>query len=262
MSLSMPVWFERLGRRSVMWTLALFAWMTLLPAAELVASGTSDDHARCADVALVLAIDASGSIDSSDYALQMISYAAAFRDQSVQAALWAAGQVDIAVVIWADNAARSDILSFRRVKGAADAKSLARDLEQFPRLAENGMTGLASALNTALDLVLAPEVCAGRRIIDVSGDGRQVYFRGQRVGDGLPEMRARAHAMGVTINALAIETNDADLAAYFRQNVIAGVDGFVVRATTMADFAQSIVAKLRLELTAGTVADLRVTRRM
>jgi len=236
--------------------------MALLTAGQSAASGKSDDHPICADVALVLAIDASGSINSADFALQMQGYATAFRDASVHAALQAAGQVDIAVVIWADNAARSDILPFRRVIKAADAQSLARDLEQFPRQIANGLTGLARALNTSLDLVLAPGVCAERRIIDLSGDGRQVHFRGQEVGNDLREVRARAQAMGVTINALAIETNDADLSAYFRQNVIAGTDAFVLTARTMADFAQAIVAKLRLELTAGTAADVRMTRRM
>ncbi len=89
-----------------------------------------------------------------------------------------------------------------------------------------------------------------------------MHFRGQEVEEGLPEVRARAQAMGVTINALAIETNDAELSAYFRQNVIAGIDAFVLTATTMTNFAEAIIAKLRLELTAGTAADLRMTRRM
>ena len=258
----MPVWFAPLRRRYMTRTVLLFTWMALLPAGQSEASGKSDDHPICADVALVLAIDASGSIDSADFALQMQGYATAFRNASVHAALRAAGEVDIAVVIWADNAARSDILPFRRVVKVADAQALARDLEQFPRLADYRLTGLARALNTSLDLVLAPDVCAERRIIDLSGDGRQVHFRGQGVEEGLPEIRARAQTMGVTINALAIETNDAELSAYFRQNVIAGTGAFVLTATAMTDFAEAIVAKLRLELTAGTAADLRITRRM
>lgn len=258
----MPVWCAALRRRYMTRTCLLFAWLAVLAAGPSAASGTSDDHPICADVALVLAIDASGSIDPADFALQMQGYATAFRSASVHAALRAAGAVDIAVVIWADHAARSDILPFRRVVGAADAQSLARDLEQFPRLAEDRLTGLARALNTSLDLVLAPEVCAERRIIDLSGDGRQVHFRGQGVEEGLPDIRARAQRMGVTINALAIETKDAELSAYFRQNVIVGTGAFVLTAATMADFATAIVAKLRLELTAGTAADLRIKRRM
>lgn len=213
-------------------------------------------------MALVLAIDASGSIDPADFALQMQGYASAFRSAQVQASLRAAGRVDVAVVIWEDSAARSDILPFRNVTTPEGAQSLAQDLERFPRLAGRGTTGLARALGTSLDMLLAPEVCAERRIIDVSGDGRQVHFRRQAVEETLPAIRARAEAMGVTINALAIETRDAEMSAYFRQHVMVGRDAFVLSAATMADFAKAIITKLRLELTAGTSVDLRMKRRM
>lgn len=256
----MPSWGERRVLASRLLALAFGAALAL--DSPVAASGTSDDPSRCADVALVLAIDASGSIDPEEFALQMRGYAAAFRSAPVQASLRAAGQVDVAVVIWADNAARSDILPFRRLTVADDAHALAHDLERFPRMTGQGMTGLARALRTSLDLLSAPEICAQRRIIDLSGDGRQVYFRGQRVEDTLPAIRARAEAMGVTINALAIETHDTGMADYFRQHVMAGHDAFVLRAATMAEFAEAIVAKLRLELTAGTAADLRMKRRM
>jgi hypothetical protein len=249
-----------LGLASPVLALVLGAAMAL--AGPVAASGMSGERKNCADVALVLAIDASGSIDPKDFALQMQGYAAAFRSAQVQASLRAAGQVDVAVVIWADSAPRSDILPFRRLTVAEDAQALARDLERFPRLEGRGMTGLARALKTSLDLLLAPEVCAERRIIDLSGDGRQVHFRGLRVEEMLPAIRARAEAMGVTINALAIETQDSGMAAYFRQHVMAGHGAFVLRAATMEDFAAAIVAKLRLELTAGTEADLRMKRRM
>ena len=244
------------------WVPALGFCAALALGGPVAASGSDGGRGACADVALVLAIDASGSIDPGDFALQMQGYAAAFRSDAVQASLRAAGQVDVAVVIWADSAARSDILPFRRLAVPADAQALARDLERFPRVAGRGMTGLARALGTSLDMLLAPEVCAERRIIDLSGDGRQVHFRRQRVDETLPAIRARAEAMGVTINALAIETQDTGMAAYFRQNVMAGQNAFVLRAATMADFAQAIIAKLRLELTAGTSVDLRMKRRM
>lgn len=256
----MPGWGCLQGLASRMPAFAISAVLVLV--GPVAASGAGDDRKDCADVALVLAIDASGSIDPRDFALQMQGYAAAFRAAPVQASLRAAGQVDVAVVIWADSAARSDILPFRRLSSAADAQALARDLERFPRVAGRGITGLARALGTSLDIVLAPEVCAERRIIDLSGDGRQVHFRGQEVEETLPAIRARAEVMGVTINALAIETQDAGMAAYFRQHVMAGQDAFVLRAATMADFAEAIIAKLRLELTAETSVDLRMKRRM
>lgn len=228
----------------------------------VAASEAGPERPACADVALVLAIDASGSIDDGDFALQMQGYAAAFRDGAVHAALRSAGRVDVAVVVWGDSAARSEILPFRRLAGVEDATALAAALERFPRSAGWGNTGLARALDTALDLLAAPEVCAERRIVDLSGDGRQVYFRSRHMQATLPGVRARAEAMGVTINALAIETRDPGMAEYFRQHVMVGHDAFVMRAATMRDFAEAIAAKLRLELTAGTAGDLRMKRRM
>lgn len=56
----------------------------------------------CPDLALVLAIDASGSIDARDFTLQQAGYAAAFTNPEVLDAMAGAGMVDVAVVFWGD----------------------------------------------------------------------------------------------------------------------------------------------------------------
>lgn len=69
----------------------------------------------CIDLRLVLAIDSSGSIDASEYALQIDGYARALRDPRVLRAIDAAGKVEIGVILWADNDAPLVILPPRRV---------------------------------------------------------------------------------------------------------------------------------------------------
>ena len=208
--------------------------------------------AGCADVALVLSIDASGSIDDREFDLQMRGYADAFRSDEVHLALRMAGIVDVAVVVWGDPQLSAQILPFRRIGTGADAHRLAAELRSIGREV-GGNTGLARGIQIALDLLADPAVCAERLIVDVSGDGREKHVRGRNADISLPAMRARAESMGVTVNALAIATDDRDIADYFERNVTVGHDAFVQHAATMDDFAAAIIEKLRRELLAGVV---------
>ena len=224
-------------------------WLTLAGAAA-VAAEPSAGRAGCADTALVLAIDGSGSIDDMDYALQMQGYAAAFRSGEVQMALRMAGVVDVAVLLWGDGDMSSQILPFRRIVTTADAVHLAADMEGMEREV-TGNTGLARAIEIALDLLEEPGVCAERRIVDVSGDGRQKHVRLRHPTATLADLQRRAETMGVTINALAIETDDEGLAEYFEQRVTVGERAFVIPIRSMRDFGDAIVEKLQRELLAG-----------
>lgn len=206
--------------------------------------------AGCADTALVLSIDGSGSIDAADYALQMQGYAAAFRSDEVHVALRMAGVVDVGVVLWGDGDMSAQILPFQRIVDATDAERLAGQLAQFPREV-TGNTGLARGIEVALDMLDEPGVCAERKIIDVSGDGRQKYLRLRYPVATFDALRQRAEAMGVTINALAIETDDRGLAEYFENRVTVGEMSFVISIRSMRDFGDAIIEKLQRELMAA-----------
>ena len=214
------------------------------------AAEPSPGPATCADTALVLAIDGSGSIDDADYALQMQGYAAAFRSSEVHFALRMAGVVDVAVVLWGDGDMSAQILPFRRIVDATDAGLLAGDMEGLTREV-TGNTGLARGIEISLDLLEEPGVCAARKIVDLSGDGRQKHMRLRFPVASLEDLRARAEAMGVTINALAIETDDRALAQYFEDRVIVGEMAFVIPIRSMRDFGDAIIEKLQRELMAG-----------
>jgi hypothetical protein len=89
---------------------------------------------------------------------------------------------------------------------------------------------------------------AGRRVIDISGDGMANF--------GLPPAAARDRiaAAGITINGLAILTDEPWLAEYYRTNVIGGPSAFVAVARTFDDFAGAMLRKLTQEI---AVAPLR-----
>lgn len=210
----------------------------------------SPGRGGCADVALVLAVDASGSIDDREYRMQQVGYASAFRDEAVQIALRAAGIVDVAAVVWGDSDFAPQIVPFHRIASVKDAQGFADRLQSMGRTT-TGNTGLGSGIDHALNLLDDPTVCAARKIIDVSGDGRQVYFRG-RMGMVTPlHARERAEEMGVTINALAILSREPDLEDYYRSRVITGAGAFVTVAGGFHDFGTALIDKLVRELMAG-----------
>jgi hypothetical protein len=200
----------------------------------------------CADLALVLAVDTSGSIDDAEHRLQTGGLAAAFRDPDVIAALSSAGTVLVAAMFWGQKDKPRDILGWHPIRDRHDAARFAGLLEDRPRLT-GGMTHLGAALDAALDLLADPGLCAGRAVINVSGDGRN---------SGTPhawpspvtDERSRAAALGVTINALAILDDYPDLDRYFAQEVITGPGSFVMPVETVADFPAAIRRKLLREI--------------
>ncbi len=73
------------------------------------------------DLELVLAVDASGSVDQQEYALQIQGIAASFRDETVLAALrsGAQGRIAVALVTWADSATPRAQMSSAQMKRTA-----------------------------------------------------------------------------------------------------------------------------------------------
>jgi Protein of unknown function (DUF1194) len=212
-------------------------------------------RADCADLALVLAVDASGSIGAEEFALQQAGYVAAFRSGRVQRALAAAGQVDVAVVLWGDTEMAPQILGWQRVAGPADAELLAARIAGMVRRV-TGDTGIGAALWTALDELDLPGQCAARALVNISGDGVESAGARPRRVVPLVTARARAGAMGVTVNALAITTDNPDLAGWYRDRVIIGPGAFVMQVAGFETFGEAIIEKLAREIRPQAVAAL------
>jgi hypothetical protein len=223
-----------------------------LPFAALLACalalGTAQaQHQGCADLALVLAVDSSGSIDDAEHRLQTEGLAAAFSDPEVLTALDAAGTVLVAAILWGEKDKPRDILGWHPIRDRFDAARFAALIESRPRVA-GGMTHLGAALDAALDLLSVPGLCTERAVINVSGDGRDTgnppWYRGDPVGAA----RTRATAQDVTVNGLAILSDEPDLRDYYQREVITGPGAFVMEIRGLPDFAEAIRRKIIREV--------------
>ncbi|MDH3911137.1 MAG: DUF1194 domain-containing protein [Rhodospirillales bacterium] len=200
---------------------------------------------------LVLALDASLSVSDEEFALQLHGLAEAFRNEAVVAAIRAAGDHGIAVLLlqWSDRAEQTVAVDWTAVRDAVGARALAEKIGQAPRAHSGAGTAIGRALETAIPLFRMNGFEGDRKVIDLSGDG--VDNRGP-----LPDkIRRIAVAAGITVNALAILNENRFLDRYYERNVIGGTGAFVMTAVDYRDFAVAIVRKLIREISDQPLAE-------
>jgi hypothetical protein len=223
--------------------LAILA-VALLAAAIISPSGADE---RSVDLKLVLAVDASGSVDQHEFALQMGGIAAAFRDPAVREAIRSGPKKRIAVnvTVWAQHEVPKDSSNWSILASDADMERFAAMVSAFPRRV-NGGTGMGAGLAAALHAIESSGLEAPREIVDISGDGAESPARDYVVM--MPQARQMAAARGVVVNGLAIlgETNVDD---WYRRNVLVGPGSFLIVAQDYEDFAEAIRRKLLREIT-------------
>ena len=200
--------------------------------------------AGAVDLALVLAVDSSSSVDYDEFNLQMLGLAKAFRDESVQNAieLGAPNGMAVTLVLWSGSGEQRQAFAWTTAYGPAGAERLAELIDRTPRLISGGGTAISDAIDFSIRLLLSGGVVATRRVIDVSGDGRD-----NMGAIGVPAT-LRAVATGITVNGLAILNEDPLLDFYYQVNVIGGASAFMVVADDYEDFAEAIRIKLISEI--------------
>lgn len=219
-----------------------------LLAAPAVAALPAAAQGAPVDSLLVLAVDASGSIDEDEFALQREGIAEAIAHPAVLAAIRSQprGAIGIAMVEWGSPGGAATVVDWHRVSDAASAEVAAQAMRDAPR-SRQSYNAIGDALLHAAALIEAAPWAATERTIDVSGDGPDMRSRVPA-----PEARDRVVAMGITINALAIEVGSnwrgGVLAASYERNVIGGAGAFVMRAEDRRDFARALRAKLIREV--------------
>jgi Ca-activated chloride channel family protein len=198
-------------------------------------------RAFACETALVLSIDVSGSIDNGEYRLQAEGLAYALNDPEVADAL-VKGQVALAVVQWSGLDQQAIGLNWQRMLDHGKVTRFAERAAAMPRAFSGSDTAVGQGLLFALAQLPGVADC-GRKVIDVSGDGQE------NAGFSDREARNEAVALGVTINAIAIEEPGPafPVTAYFREWVITP-DGFVVTARGLQDYAETLRRKLLREL--------------
>lgn len=199
------------------------------------------------DLELQLLADVSGSVSSSEYALQLGGYEAAFRDTSVISAIESGtiGSIVVQYAEWSGSSNQAVLVDWMEISDAASANAFADALAATSR-AFGGSTVPSSAINWGVPLFASNNYDAARQVMDVSGDG---------VGNVFNTATARDNALAAgidTINGITIGTAGG-LQDFYINNVIGGTGAFHTHAATFADFNASIIDKLKREITSNPV---------
>lgn len=202
------------------------------------------------DLALVLAVDVSLSIDEGEKGLQRVGYIDAWRNKKVADAVKAGpiGKIAVTFVEWSSPYSQAVVIPWRIIEDAASAKAFADELEKAP-ITPGTTTSISGGIDFSVKLLQKREHDAARMVIDVSGDGYS------DVGRPVTEARDAAVKAGITINGLPVINEDPkknaappDLDTYYRDNVIGGPGSFYVVTRNIRGFSESLLHKLVLEI--------------
>lgn len=237
------------------------------PLSPKYASGQVDpDDQTHVDIALVLAVDVSSSIRSSERAFQREAYAHALSDPRVanMALGGRAGRVAIAYMEWSGQKYQRVHLPMRIMQTPEELAQFGQEIAAIEDVRGDRMflqrTAIGDALLAAEATMATLRVRARDYVIDISGDGI--------LNDGiaLATARDRLLHMGLTVNGLPIEvsealhrhSDDADkVTRFYMDCVIGGPGAFHVVARGFGDVRETLIMKLMLELAQMPPAEKR-----
>lgn len=207
---------------------ALFIWLYLaLPV-------------RACDLALVLAVDVSGSVSPQEYDIQQRGLATALRDDTIAEALVLA-EAHLLLMQWTGQSRQKITIPWTRIDSFDALAAFADAVAEDRRIWRHFSTAIGEALTVGLHAFDDVPHCR-RKVIDVSGDGRSnegVTPRG---------VRPALAAADITVNALVIEGAQPELGHYFEREVITGPGAFAVRSNTHFEYPERIRQKLFREV--------------
>jgi len=203
------------------------------------------------DVALVLTVDASGSIDHEEFQLQKEGIAQAVAAPEVLSTIKSGrnGRIAIAYVEWGAPGGAQTMVNWMMVGDEAEAAAFGNAVLAASRSSQS-YNAIGDAIDHAVKLFDACPCRPTRKIIDVSGDNPDNRSH-------IPALVARdaAIASGVTINALAILQDGRLgpegrpwLVETYERTIIGGFGAFAHAANSRADFARALREKMVLEI--------------
>jgi hypothetical protein len=203
------------------------------------------------DVELVLAVDASRSMEPFEQKIQRDGYIAAFRRKEVIDAIREGvhGRVAITYVEWAGSTVQRTIVPWTLIDSTESAERLAAALGQ-PIPSTQSRTSISGAIDYSSTLFDNNGFKGMRKVIDISGDGAN------NNGRPVAEAREEAVAKGITVNGLPLMTRGdfysdwavADLDIYYSNCVIGGPGAFMIPVNSWDQFPEAVRRKLVLEL--------------
>jgi hypothetical protein len=201
------------------------------------------------DLALVLAVDVSYSMDEDEQRLQRGGYIAALRSPDVLDAIrkGAIGRIALTYVEWAGLGTRQVLVPWQIVEDRASADAFIAKLDES-HFTRAHRTSISNGIDFSVEQFASLPAKPMRRVIDVSGDGPN--------NQGRPVTAARDEALarGIVINGLPIllkrggyfDIDDLDL--YYEDCVIGGLGAFMVPIRERDQFTDATRKKLILEI--------------
>lgn len=220
--------------------------MRRLAAAFVTCLAITAPAAKACDVALALTMDVSGSIDPLEFRVQMAGLANALNQPDVREALISA-QAYVTMMQWSGTNRQRVTVPWTPILTHADIDRLAEAARSAPRAYRHFSTAIGDAVLAAAALHLQIAGRCKRSVIDLSGDGTS------NEGIALSDAHNAIAASAITVNGLAIETDEPGLSEYFRREVIGGPGAFVETAIDFNDYERAIRRKLLREITAPLV---------
>ena len=224
------------------WLVALSIFLSALLARPV------ETRAEEVDLALVLAVDASGSVNQQRFEMQKRGYVQAFRNPRVWRAIQSGmrGAIAVQMFQWTGPFLQRQSVGWMIVRDQASAEAVANAIEQGERQLFGGGTSISGAIDHGVRVLEEMPHQAARKVIDVSGDGENSSGRPARVA------RDAAVAQGIVINGLPILAFEVFLDQHYEQEVIGGEGSFMIVAKNFETFGDAVLRKLIAE-----IADLR-----
>lgn len=205
------------------------------------------------DVALVLAVDVSRSIDEDEARLQRQGYRNAMVDARVVNAIRSGtiGAIGLAYVEWASADYQRLVIPWTKIDSMDSAQAWAAALDAAPRVSMN-WTSISGAIEFSMRVLEDAPFEPTRKVIDISGDGVN------NSGAPVTLLRDLAVDAGITINGLPIlndrspfgRPHNMSLDQYFVEFVIGGPGAFVIPADDFEAFQGAVLRKLIREISA------------
>jgi hypothetical protein len=233
----------------------------IVPAAAAFFAAAPADAAEEVDLALVLAVDVSRSMDFVEQRTQRDGYVRAFRDPEVIKAIQggAIGRISVSYVEWSGPTEQLVVAPWTTIADAATANAFA-DMLAKAEISRLNFTSIAGVMGFAARFLDSRGPGALRRVIDISGDGPN------NVGGSIVQARQAVLAAGISINGLPVMLPGRErdfgsipnLDQYYRDCVIGGPNAFMLTIRSLDEFASATRRKLILEIAANP--DLGTTR--
>lgn len=201
------------------------------------------------DVALVLAVDVSYSMDLDELALQRNGYIEAFRSRQLHEAIskGALGKIAVTYFEWAGGHFQHVVKPWTIIDTPQSAVAFAEELGEA-QTRRGRRTSISGAIDLGMSLLEQANVTAMRKVIDISGDGAN--------NDGRPVTAARDEARdkGISINGLPVMLKQAsyfdidNLDVYYEDCVVTGIGAFVIPIRERSQFVDATRTKLVREI--------------